>query len=122
MIAALKNAGDARLETVKLPHSKMKESIAKVLAKEGFIKGYKKSEKQGKPVLEIELLSEGQNPKIRGFKRISKASKRIYKKSSEIRPVKSGYGLVIMTTPSGVMSGLEAKKSKVGGEPLFSIW
>lgn len=122
MIVALKNAGDAGRENVAIPYSKMKESIARVLQKEGFIKDFKKVMRKEKPVLEVELHLEGRKPKIRGVKRISKTSKRIYKKSSEVRPVKSGYGVLVMTTPAGVMSGREARRAKVGGEALFSIW
>lgn len=122
MIVALKNAGAAGHDSLKLPYSKMKESVASVLKEEGFIKSFKKGMSKTKPVLEIELITEGKSTKIRGVKRISKTSKRIYKKASEIRPVRSGYGLVVLTTPQGVMSGRRAKKLGVGGEVLFSIW
>lgn len=122
MIVAVKNAGNAGKDTVKLQHSKIKEDIASVLKKEGFIKDYKRLENKGKPLIEITVIREGRDSKIKGVKRVSKTSKRIYKKSSEIRPVKSGYGLLVMSTPEGVMSGLDARKAKVGGEVLFTIW
>lgn len=122
MIAAIKNAGNAGHESTLVTHSKMKESIAEVLKKEGFIKDFSKKMQQGKPMLSISLLVEGREPKIRGVKRVSKTSKRIYKKSTDLHPIKSGYGMMVVTTPQGVMSDRDAKKAKVGGEVLFTIW
>lgn len=122
MLVMIKNAGDAGHDTVSVPHSKMKESIVAVLKKEGYVKNFKQAAKRGKPQLEISLFIDGRKPKIKGVKRISKTSKRIYKKSQELRPVKSGYGMMVVTTPKGVMSSKDAKMQKVGGETLFSIW
>jgi len=122
MIIALKNAGFSGHESVLIPYSKMKEAIAELLNKEGYIKGVKKLEKSGKPALEIALILNKRVPRIQGTKRISKPSKRIYRKHNEIRPVKNGYGLLVMSTPAGIMSGYEAKKAHLGGEALFTIW
>lgn len=122
MIVAIKNAGNAGKESLKLPHSKMKESIARVLKTEGFLKNVEVDLQKGRKVLVVSLFSDKRSPKIKGVKRISKTSKRIYKKSSELKPVKSGYGLLVVTTPQGIMSGKEARKAKIGGEVLFSIW
>ena len=122
MIIAMKNAGFSGHESVLIPYSKMKEAIAELLSREGYIKGVKKSEKSGKPALEISLILNKRVPRIQGTKRISKPSKRIYRKHNEIRPVKNGYGLLVMSTPAGIMSGYEAKKAHLGGEALFSIW
>ena len=121
-IIKLKNAGNARLETVSAPHSKLKESISNVLKQEGYIKGFEVKTEKGKPVIVVELLAENHAPRIRGVQRISKPSKRIYKKAAEIRAVKNGYGALILSTSSGVMTGREAKKQKLGGEALFNIW
>ncbi len=122
MIIQLKNAGNVGHESVLMPHSKLKESIAKALLKEGFVKSVEVKEISGKKKLAIGLVVENRVPKIKGVKRISKPSKRIYKKSSEIRPVKNGYGAIILSTSNGVMTGKEAKKSSLGGEALFTIW
>jgi small subunit ribosomal protein S8 len=122
MIISIKNAGNAGRDTLSIPYSKMKESIAVVLKKEGYIEDLKVEEKKGKKNLSIALFIDKQTPKIKGVKRISKTSKRVYKKATDIRPVKSGYGLLILTTPQGIMTGYEAKKAKVGGEALFTIW
>ncbi len=112
-IVKLKNACDANHVEVSIPYSNLKFSIAEVLKKEGFIKDF---EKKSDRVLLITL------PKINGVKRISKPSKRIYQRAGEIRGVRSGYGALIISTSKGIMSGREAKKSRLGGEPLFSIW
>ncbi|MEK7227598.1 MAG: 30S ribosomal protein S8 [Patescibacteria group bacterium] len=122
MIIAIKNAGFSGHESVSMPYSKLKQSIADVLKKERFIKSSEVRTEKGKKILTISLFSENRVPKIKGVKRISKPSKRIYKKAFEMRPVKSGYGALIVSTSSGVMSGRDAKKSSLGGEALFTIW
>ncbi len=122
MIIKMKNAGMAGRDTTSVPYSKMKEAILEVLKSEGFIKSFEKKSEKGKQVLEIELILENRIPKIKGVKRVSKPSKRIYQKSTEIRNVKQGYGSLILSTPAGIMSGREARKQKIGGEALFQIW
>lgn len=122
MIIGIKNAGNAGRDSLVIPYSKIKESIALVLKKEGFIKDVEKKTIGGKPSLLINIFLENRIPKVKGVKRISKTSKRVYKKSSEIRLVKDGYGAVILSTPKGVMSGRDARKEKLGGEVLFTIW
>lgn len=122
MIIALKNAGNAGRERVSVPYSRLKHSIAEVLKKEGFVKSVEVETKGAKKSLAIELFSENRVPKIKGVKRISKPSKRVYRRSSEIRPVKNGYGALIVSTSQGVMSGRDARRAKVGGEALFTIW
>jgi small subunit ribosomal protein S8 len=122
MIIKMKNAGLAGRDTTSVPYSKMKESILEVLKKEGFVKSFEKKSEKGKQVLAIDLILENRVPKIKGVKRVSKPSKRIYQKSTEIRNVKQGYGALILSTPAGIMSGREARKNKVGGEALFQIW
>jgi len=122
MIIKMKNAGLAGRDSTTTPYSKMKESILEVLKKEGFVKGFEKKSEKGKPVLAIDLILENRVPKIKGVKRVSKPSKRVYTKASDIRGVKQGYGALVLSTPAGIMTGKEAKKQKVGGEALFQIW
>ena|SRR3990167_5987093 len=122
MIIQIKNAGPAGHDSVSIPYSKLKHSIASVLKAEKFVKDVEEGTKGGKKVLNISLFSESRVPKIQGVKRLSKPSKRIYHKSSDIRGVKSGYGALIISTSAGVMSGREAKKAGLGGEALFNIW
>ena len=122
MIIQIKNAGPAGHDKVLVPYSKLKHSVSEVLKKEGFIKSVDTETKKGKKMLALDLFMENRVPKIKGVKRISKPSKRIYKKVSDIRAVKSGYGSLILSTSHGIMSGREAKRAKLGGEALFSIW
>lgn len=122
LITKLKNAGNAGHESVTIPHSTLKAAICGVLQKEGFIKSCDERMEGGKKTLVISLIAENRIPKIKGVERISKPSKRIYKKAEEIRGVKSGYGALIISTSAGVMTGREAKKQKLGGEALFNIW
>lgn len=121
-IIKLKNAGNAGQESVTLPYSALKESIAEVLKKEGFVKDWEKKMEKGRPTLLVSLFSENRIPKIKGVKRISKPSKRVYQKVEDIRSVKNGYGALILSTSAGVMTGRQAKASKLGGEALFQIW
>ncbi len=122
MITHIVNAGNAGRDNAVVGYSKLKADIAEVLKEEGFIKGYEKKTKDGKTFLSLNLYIENRIPKVKGVKRMSKPSKRMYKKSSELRPVKQGYGALVLSTPKGVMSGKKARKEKLGGEVLFSIW
>ncbi len=121
-IIKLKNAGNAGHESTTVQHSALKEAIAMVLKKEGFVKEVETVLDGGKKNLKVSLFAENRVPKIKGVSRVSKPSKRIYKKTDEIRAVKSGYGALILSTSKGVMTGRDAKKHKLGGEALFTIW
>lgn len=122
MIIQIKNAGNAGHVRVSVPYSKLKNSIAEVLKKENFIKNIETESKKGRKILALDLFMENRVPKIKGVKRISKPSRRIYKKSSDIRSVKNGYGALILSTSKGIMSGREARRASLGGEALFQIW
>jgi small subunit ribosomal protein S8 len=121
MIIRIKNAGESRKDTVAFPYSNLKASICKTLLDSGYIKSLVIKGKIAKSI-EVGLIYNGKFPKIQGVKRLSKPSRRLYKASSDLRPVKRGYGSLIMSTPKGIMVGEHARKSKVGGEALFEIW
>jgi small subunit ribosomal protein S8 len=122
MIISLKNAGDAGRESALIPYSKIKENILNLLKAEGYIKDVEIKTSKNKRSLLVTLYINKRVPRIQGVKRISKSSKRIYKKSAELRSVKNNYGLLVLTTPKGIMTGSNARKEKVGGEALFTIW
>ena len=122
LIIQIKNAGSAGHESAVTSSTKLKRSIAEVLKSEGFIKNVEEKIEKGKKVLVLSLFLENRIPKIKGVQRISKPSKRVYKKASEMRTVRSGYGALIVSTSAGVMSGKKAKAAKLGGEALFNIW
>jgi len=121
-IIQIKNAGEAGKETVVLPHSKLKESITQVLEKNGFIKTQTKKGKKMNKSLEITLLYEGNIPRVKGVERVSTPSKRIYYNANDLKPVKNGYGSLILSTSKGILTEKEARKEKIGGEALFKIW
>ena len=122
MIIRIKNASDSKKESVVFPHSKLKLAILDTLLKEGFIKSFGKKGKKVVKWIEVGLAYEGDAPKIHGVERVSKTSKRVYQKAQDIRPVRNGYGLMVLSTPKGILTDSAARKEKVGGEALFKIW
>lgn len=122
LISNLKSAGDAGVATLTTPYSKMRASVLELLQKEGFIKSFSKKGKKIAKFLEIEILYIDKKPAITGLQRMSKFSKRLYKGVKDIKPIKSGYGIMVLTTPKGILTDKEARNQKVGGELLFKIW
>jgi small subunit ribosomal protein S8 len=122
MIIMLKNAGLAGKESVVLPYSKMKNAVAECLKKEGYVNKISKKVRLNHPVLEIELSYVDKKPRISDVQRISKQSRRVYFGIKEIHPVRNGGGLLVLSTPKGILSGKEARKENVGGEALFQIF
>jgi len=122
MLIQLKNASRAGKESVVLPGSNLKYEIAKVLEREGYLKAVARRGKKVKKYLYCELSYEGKAPKINDVKRISKPSRRVYVKASELKPVRQGFGLAVISTPAGLKTAKEARKEKVGGEILFTLW
>jgi len=122
MIIRMKNATAVGKKVVAFPYSELKFSIATILEREGYVKNVvKKGKKVGKAI-ELELVYDNNKPKLKDVKRISKFSRRVYLKVKDIKPVKNGYGRLILSTPSGLLTDKEAKEKKVGGEALFKIW
>ncbi len=121
-ITRIKNASDAGKENLSMPYSSMKENIAHVLAKGGYISAINVNGKGILKTLELTLVYMGHEPRVHGVDRISKSSRRIYQKSKDIRMFKSGFGNFILSTPKGILLDADAKKHKVGGEVLFKIW
>ncbi len=122
LIIRLKNANAAGNVQTTLPYSKLRLAIAEILEREGYIGAIEKQGKKVKRSLSVTLLSENGKPKIQGVRRVSKPGRRMYKKASELRPVKYGYGTLVLSTPKGLLTDKEARKEKVGGETLFEIW
>jgi small subunit ribosomal protein S8 len=122
MIIRIKNASDLKKESVVLPYSKLKLAILDVLLKEGFIKSFGKKGKKIAKFIDVGLIYENGLSRISGAERISKTSKRVYMQSKDLRPVKNGYGLLILSTPKGIVTGKFAKENNLGGEALFKIW
>ena len=121
-IISLKNASDARKESISVPYSALKESIAHTLMKAGYVSAVEKKGKKVIKTLEVGLVYIGSEPRVHGILRISKPSRRIYQGANDIRMFKSGFGNTVISTPKGVLLDVDAKKHKVGGEVLFKIW
>lgn len=123
MLNRIRNAQAVRHQTVEVPHSNLKQKLAEILAREGFLDKIEKRRKKTQKIIEIYLkYSADKSPAISGLKRISKPSQRIYKKSKEIRKIRGGYGIAIISTPYGLMTNKEARKNKAGGEILCEVW
>ena len=123
MMTRIRNAGKAKFNSVDIPGSKMKVEIAKVFKNEGYIRNYKfiKDDKQG--VLRVYLkYGSDQKSAIYRLTRTSKPSRRVYVKSKNIKPVYNGTGIAILSTSKGIMTDRQARKEKVGGELLCTIW
>lgn len=118
----LKNGNLAGKASIVVPHSKMKNSILVCLKKELYIKDFSRKIKKGYPVLEIELMYQDKKPKIQEVERISKQSRRVYYNMKDIHSVRNGSGILVLSTPKGILSGKEARKEQVGGEALFKMW
>jgi small subunit ribosomal protein S8 len=122
-IIRLKNASMAGLSTVTLPYSKMKMSIAEVLKNGGFIADVEKHGKAVRKSIIVTLAKHSDGAaRISGVKRVSKPGRRMYVASKNIHAVKYGKGLLVVSTPNGIMSGGDARKANVGGEALFEIF
>ena len=107
-------------ENVAIPSSKMTRAVAEVLAREGYI-GDIDTRKKGN-LFVVSLSYKNGLAGVRGAKRISKPSRRMYMGVRDIKPVKHGHGLLVLSTPQGIMTGKEAREKRVGGEVLFEIW
>ncbi len=122
-IIRLKNAGAVGKDTVSVPYSKLRHNIANKLVEAGYVAS---AEPAGKKVqektLEVTLSYENGEHRINGVKRVSKPGRRLYTKVADIHPVKFGKGHMILSTPAGILTNVEAKEQKVGGEQLFIIW
>ena len=122
MLTRIRNAQAVHHERAIFPFSKLKYEIAKVLEKEGFVSKTEVKGRKIKKTIEIGLKYEGDNPVISTIKRISKPGRRVYLRKSELRPVRQGYGISIVSTSSGVMSDKEAKKKGLGGEIICQVY
>ncbi len=119
----IKNACLAKRRTVVAPYSRVKKAIADILVKEHFLKDIKEEVTDGKKMLVATITYEKRKPFFTDVLLVSKPSLRVYEKSKHIQKTpKRGTGIEIISTNQGIMTGIEAKKKKIGGELLFKIW
>ena len=121
MLARIKNAQVRNHSKVSLPSSKFKAKIADVLKSEGYIIDYKINDEK-KPLIEINLKYNSGNPVINTIERISKPGRRIFSSASSLPKINNGLGIAIISTPQGVMTDVDARKKKLGGEIICKVF
>jgi small subunit ribosomal protein S8 len=125
MLTRIRNANKALHETAEMPSSKLKEQIARILAEEGYVRGYRVEERDGLPykVLVVELkYGRGRERVLTGLKRISKPGRRIYAGKDRLPRVLGGMGTAILSTSRGVITSRTAEREGIGGEVICFVW
>ncbi len=122
MLTRLRNAATVRAKQVDMPNSKMKFAIAKILQSEGYLAKVENVAQGVRSTLRVELAYDEQGPKIQAVKRVSKPGLRVYVKADELKRVRSGLGMSIVSTPNGLMTSQEARKRRLGGELICEVY
>ena len=123
LIARVKNAQARNHKKVELPSSNFKKKIADILKNEGFIKDFKVDDKEkNKSILSLELKYHSGNPVISAFERVSKPGRRIFSSANGLPKINNGLGIAIVSTPKGVMTDIDARKQKIGGEIICKVF
>ena len=123
MLTRIRNANDAKHESVDIPASNLKKSIAEILLEEGYIKNFQIVEDGKQGIIRVTLkYTAGKQKVIRGLKRVSKPGLRIYSNCEDMPKVMNGLGIAIVSTSKGVMTDKKARQANVGGEILAFVW
>ena len=125
MLTRIRNANTAKHDTVKMPSSKLKESLAKILAREGYIGAVTVKANDGKPGSTLEITLKYSDSRVRtisGIQRVSKPGLRVYKPADNLPRVLGGLGVAVLSTSQGLLTDREAHKRRVGGEVLCYVW
>ncbi|MBI5420348.1 MAG: 30S ribosomal protein S8 [Deltaproteobacteria bacterium] len=123
LLARIRNAQMARFDQLEVPSTKIVENVAKILKQEGFIRNFRVVPEKIQPALKIFLKASPEaGYAIKGMKRVSRPGRRIYVGKDDIPTVKNGFGVAILSTSRGVMTGEKARKLAIGGELLCEIW
>lgn len=120
----IKNAQMARIPYIEVYTSRVKEQIAEILKARGFVGEISRFKPQGKAAkrLRIDLIYEGGEPRIMEIRRISKGGRRVYRRWMELKSVKGGFGVAVVSTSRGILSDDEARKRNLGGEIICEVW
>lgn len=125
MLTRIRNAYLVHKDDVVLPHSNVKQALAEVLTKSGFLAETKKTEQDGKPTLVL-TLKYGEEPTkmpaLRGVRRVSKPGQRIYVSKQHVPQVQQGLGMAVLSTPQGLLTDGQARKRGIGGEIICTVW
>jgi len=122
MLTRIRNANNAKHESVDIPASNIKKAIADILVAEGYIKGYSVIEDGKQGILRVQLKYIGKEKVLRGIRRVSKPGLRIYSGSENMPKVMNGLGIAIVSTSKGLMTDKAARKQNIGGEVLAFVW
>ena len=122
MLTRIRNANNAKHETVDIPASNMKRAIADILQSEGYIKGYQIVEDGKQGMIRVLLKYVGKQKVIHGLRRVSKPGLRVYSNCDDMPRVMNGLGIAIVSTSKGIMTDKQARKENVGGEVLAFVW
>jgi len=122
VITQIRNAQQVKKQRIKVPYSIMDHSVADILKQEGFLESVEKKGRADKKYLELGLLYKDKVGAIQGVKFVSKPSKRVYRKYTELNLVRQGFGVSVISTSKGIMTNKGARQKKIGGQVLFEIW
>ncbi|MBP6916898.1 30S ribosomal protein S8 [Candidatus Saccharibacteria bacterium] len=122
MLTRIRNAAMVKKAEVEMPHSKLKQTIAEVLARKNFVDKVETKDNKGYKTLKIVINRSESNSRITEIERLSKPGRRLYKGAKEIPSIKRGRGIVIISTSKGVMTGDEAKQAGLGGELICKVY
>lgn len=122
LITRIRNAIAVGKTEILVPTSRLKVNVAEVLAKNGYIAEFKVEEGKPRGLLKVTINKIGENAKINEITKVSKPGRRVYSSADDLPVVKSGRGMVIVSTSKGLMTGREAKKNRLGGEILVKVW
>lgn len=123
MLTRIRNANSAKHDTVDIPASNMKKSIAQILVDEGYVKGFQVIEDGKQGVIRMTLkYGDNKTPVLTGLRRVSKPGLRIYSNCEDMPKVMKGLGIAILSTSKGIMTDKQARKANVGGEVLAFVW
>jgi len=122
MLSRIRNAAIVNHTEVSLPHSKTKETVAKILVDSGFLAGVQANDDNGKKMLVIKVNNEDEPSKITSISRLSRPGRRMYVKATAIPKVRSGRGIVVISTSHGIMTGQQAASKHLGGELICEVY
>ena len=122
LLTRIRNAAMVGKHEIRVPSSKLKKVVAQELAKANYIDGVKVESAKPRDILVVTINKEGENARFNELTRLSKPGRRMYVGIEEIPRIKSGRGIVLVSTSKGVMNGFEAKKQRLGGELLLKVW
>ena len=122
LLTRIRNAISANKTEILVPTSKLKVAIVDILVKNGYLASYDVQEGKPRGILHVVIANPGENAKINEITKVSKPGRRVYSAATELPVIKSGRGMVVVSTSKGLMTGRDAKKNSLGGEILVKVW